>query len=130
MLIDTFERACEWARREADRRQEAYAVTRWPDESEHRVEPRAHATEDEVLFTAEPDPRKAPRKFWPLVVVEAVALLGSDGEIARKERELRSRADVLRRDRRHSVKLTRREVKADHASVYVLVLTCRTKPAP
>lgn len=131
MIIDSFERVCEAAQRDADRRQEPHVVTRWPDESGHRVERLAHATSsDEVLFTAQPDPLKAPRKFWTLVALDAVALVGSKEEIARKERDVRARADVLRRDRRNSVKVTRRAVQADHATVNVLVLTCRVKPAP
>lgn len=130
MIIDSFDRACETARRDADRRQETHVVTRWPDEAGYRVERGPHAADDEVLFTAEPDPKKAPRNFWPLVVAEVASLVGSPEAVARNEREIRARADVLRRDRRFSVKLTRRTVKADHASVHVLVLTCRAKPAP
>lgn len=129
MIIDSFERACEAAQRDADRRQEPHVVTRWPEESGHRVERLAHVTDDPVLFTAQPNPLKAPRKFWSLAAVDAVALVGSEEEVARKEREVRSRADALRRDRRNSVKVTRRTVQADHATVNVLVLTCRVKPA-
>lgn len=131
MIFDSFERACETAQRDADRRQEPHVVTRWRDEPGHRVEQAAHATSaDEVLFTAQQDPLKAPRKFWPLVELAAVVLVGSGEEVARRERSIRSRAEALRRDRRYSVKVTRRAVQADHASVDVLVLTCRSKPVP
>lgn len=130
MIIDSYERACETAQRDADRRQEPHVVTRWPDEPGHRVERLAHANPDEVLFTAQPDPSKAPRKFWTLIALDAVVLSGSAEEIAGLERGLRARADQLRCDRRYSVKVTRRAVQADHASVNVLVLTCRQKPAP
>jgi sugar/nucleoside kinase (ribokinase family) len=130
MIIDSFERACEAAQRDADRRQEAHVVTRWPDDSGYHVERLAHATRDEVVFTAEPDPAKAPRKFWKLVALVAVALVGSEEHVARSEREIHARAAELRRDRRNSVKVTRRVVKADHASVEILVLTCRLKPVP
>ncbi len=129
MIIDSFERACEAAQRDADRRQEPHVVTRWPDESGHRVERLAHATADEVLFTAQPNRLNAPRKFWTLVALDAAALVGSTEEIAWRERRIRARARELRRDSRNSVKITRRAVKADHASVNVLVLTCRMKPA-
>jgi hypothetical protein len=33
MIFDSYERARETAQRDADRRQEPHAVTRWPDET-------------------------------------------------------------------------------------------------
>lgn len=128
MLIHTFEHACEEAQRQANRRQEAYVVFRREDESAHRVEARVHASEDNLLFTAEPDPLKAPRKFWPLVLADAVPLTGDTAANEHAAQQLHARADRLRRDRGNSVKVTRREVKADHASVPLLILTCRRKP--
>jgi hypothetical protein len=128
MLIHDFDRACEEAERQANRRQEAYVVFRLEDEPGHRVEARAHACEDELLFTAEPDPLKAPRKFWPLVLADAVTLTGDAAANEHAEKRLHARADRLRGDRGNSVKVTRRKVKADHASVPLLILTCRRKP--